>query len=431
MKHPTFRGLLRLAAFLLGLALIVAFANTFCIKTDIYAALTMAEVKTRSDIEVAFVGSSIVRDHFNAEMISKEIGKTCFALGIPCGMLQGNIASTRELYRKNSPEWTILVIEPFTVDSAREGIEGQYDLLPFLSSPFEQLRYYYSVAKEDGWYVDRAFMFRDYAVDSFGEFMETVGMHLRPFQTYEKIRPTLDPRMTYMGSGYSRCDTDERATEMVRQQIIREYTGYVYDLLPQTREMLLEYRDLVAQKGSKLLVFIYPNMTAHNLAIPGFLDYADALTRFCGENDMPCVNFSYAKPELYPRETDQYYFDLYHMVGEGADIFSASFCKFFKAYLAGEDTSDWFYADRWAYFSSVSFITNCWIQTYLPDGEWNGAWEQSRQAVAAASETYITHAKNADVALVTHYNTQKVPKQTCEPNQRDDDNDKGSDNKIN
>lgn len=386
MKHPTFRGLLRLAAFLLGLALIVAFANTFCIKTDIYAALTMAEVKARSDIEVAFVGSSIVRDHFNAEMISKEIGKTCFALGIPCGMLQGNIASTRELYRKNSPEWTILVIEPFTVDSAREGIEGQYDLLPFLSSPFEQLRYYYSVAKEDGWYVDRAFMFRDYAVDSFGEFMETVGMHLRPFRTYEKIRPTLDPRMTYMGSGYSRCDTDERATEMVRQQIIREYTGYVYDLLPQTREMLLEYRDLVAQKGSKLLVFIYPNMTAHNLAIPGFLDYADALTRFCGENDMPCVNFSYAKPELYPRETDQYYFDLYHMVGEGADIFSASFCKFFKAYLAGEDTSDWFYADRWAYFSSVSFITNCWIQTYFPEGEWNGAWEQSRQAVAAASE---------------------------------------------
>ena len=92
MKHPTFRGLLRLAAFLLGLALIVAFANTFCIKTDIYAALTMAEVKARSDIEVAFVGSSIVRDHFNAEMISKEIGKTCFALGIPCGMLQGNIA---------------------------------------------------------------------------------------------------------------------------------------------------------------------------------------------------------------------------------------------------------------------------------------------------------------------------------------------------
>ncbi|MFR5794933.1 MAG: hypothetical protein ACLUI3_04770 [Christensenellales bacterium] len=291
-------------------------------------------------------------------------------------MLQATSPSTRELYRKNSPEWTILVIEPFTVDSAREGIEGQYDLLPFLSSPFEQLRYYYSVAKEDGWYVDRAFMFRDYAVDSFGEFMETVGMHLRPFRTYEKIRPTLDPRMTYMGSGYSRCDTDERATEMVRQQIIREYTGYVYDLLPQTREMLLEYRDLVAQKGSKLLVFIYPNMTAHNLAIPGFLDYADALTRFCGENDMPCVNFSYAKPELYPRETDQYYFDLYHMVGEGADIFSASFCKFFKAYLAGRTRATGS-TPTGGLFQLRLVHHQLRIQTCFPEGEWNGAWEQA------------------------------------------------------
>lgn len=386
MKSQTLRGLLRLAAFLLALVLIVVFANTYCIKTDTYAALAIAEVKERSDIEVAFVGSSLVRAHFNAEMISEATGKTCFSLGIPCGMLQGNIASTRELYRTNNPEWTILVIEPFTVDSAKEGIEGQYDLLPFLSSPFEQLRYYYSVAREDGWYVDRAFMFRDYAVDSFSEFLETVGMHLDPWKTYERIRPTLDPRMTYMGSGFARCETDERATEMVRQQVIREYTGYYYDLLPQTREMLLEYRDLVERHGSKLLVFIYPNITAHNLAVPGFLDYGEALMRFCKENDMACVNFSYAKPELYSRETDQYYFDLYHMVGEGADIFSASFARFFNAYLAGEDTSGWFYADKWEYLASVSFITNCWIQTYFPEEEWNGAWEQDQQAVAAASE---------------------------------------------
>ena len=26
------------------------------------------------------------------------------------------------------------------------------------------------------------------------------------------------------------------------------------------------------------------------------------------------------------------------------------------------------------------------LQTYFPEGEWNGAWEQSRQTVAAASE---------------------------------------------
>ena len=89
MKHPTVRGLLRLAAFLLGLALIVAFANTFCIKTDIYAALTMAEVKARSDIEVAFVGSSIVRDHFNAALISEQTGRKAFSAAVPGLSRQG------------------------------------------------------------------------------------------------------------------------------------------------------------------------------------------------------------------------------------------------------------------------------------------------------------------------------------------------------
>ena len=126
MKHPTFRGLLRLAAFLLGLALIVAFTNTFCIKTDIYAALTMAEVKTRSDIEVAFVGSSIVRDHFNAEMISKEIGKTCFALNVtegltrevePCAMLEeigimrNALTHTNTLFSGVKPEISTAIAE--------------------------------------------------------------------------------------------------------------------------------------------------------------------------------------------------------------------------------------------------------------------------------------------------------------------------------
>ena len=82
------RPFLRFAAFFLVLALAVALANTCLIQTDTFVALMMDELKNSRDIELAVVGSSIVRDHFNAEMISKEIGKTCFALGIPCGMLQ-------------------------------------------------------------------------------------------------------------------------------------------------------------------------------------------------------------------------------------------------------------------------------------------------------------------------------------------------------
>lgn len=168
--------------------------------------------------------------------------------------------------------------------------------------------------------------------------------------------------------------------------------------------MLLEYRDLVEQNGSKLMVFIYPNMTAHNLAIPGFLDYNASLMEFCAENGIECVNFSLAKPELYPRKTDSYYFDLYHMVGSGADIFSTCFSKFFNAYLAGEDTSGWFYKDNAEYLASISYITNCWISTYVP-GEWNRAWEQDEAAVAAAAQGATSTSPTATTAHPSRRNT--------------------------
>ena len=56
MKNKTLRGLLRLAAFGLCFVPVLLFANTFLIKTDTYARLTLAEMKQRSDIDMVFVG---------------------------------------------------------------------------------------------------------------------------------------------------------------------------------------------------------------------------------------------------------------------------------------------------------------------------------------------------------------------------------------
>ena len=75
---------------------------------------------------------------------------------------------------------------------------------------------------------------------------------------------------------------------------------------------------------------------------------------------MPCFNLMFAREELLPCLDDLYY-DLYHMVGEGADTLSAAFARLFNAYLAGEDTSGWFYPDAQAYLASIDFITNCWL----------------------------------------------------------------------
>ena len=56
MKNKTLRGLLRLAAFGLCFVPVLLFANTFLIKTDTYARLTLAEMKQRLTVLLAMLG---------------------------------------------------------------------------------------------------------------------------------------------------------------------------------------------------------------------------------------------------------------------------------------------------------------------------------------------------------------------------------------
>ena len=276
------KKIIRLCVFLLGLIWLVAFANTFLIKTDPYARLTLAEMKQRDDIQLAFVGSSVVRDHFNAEMISEQTGLTSFSVGIPCAALQADLAVTKELYRTNSPEWTILVVEPFTFNTVREGIEAQYDLMPYLSSPPEQLKYYLRLCREDGWYFDRLFMFRDFGVTSFSDFLDTVGLHFFPWQAYESMKHTLDKRMTYAGSGFVRYNTKDRATKVVRQQIIREYTGYEETKLTGWQTEGLYICEPNAMQGKCLRVYARPQ-GSNEQGLDVFFDFHP------GKDDEPCL----------------------------------------------------------------------------------------------------------------------------------------------
>ena len=149
--------------------------------------------------------------------------------------------------------------------------------------------------------------------------------------------------------------------------------------------MLLEYRDLLAAHGTELIVLIYPNMNAHNLAEPAFLGYNRSLTFFCHNNGIECVNFALAKPELLPN-LDPYYFDIYHVVGEGADLFSSAVARYLNLRAAGADTSSLFYGSEEEYLRAFDTVTNTWIERYDPAAEWNPAREQDEAAVQALAD---------------------------------------------
>lgn len=355
------RPLLRLAGFGIVFLLVLCFVNTFCIKTDAVTAMTVYEMRARDDIELCAVGSSLSLFHFNSALIEQETGKRTFDASVQGANLQGNLAVTRELLRTNRPEWIALVLDTYNLNTAKEDIDAECRLMPHLTGLRERLDYYLRLCREDGLYLDRLLLFRNFGAESLKDVVKTFRVRFDPEAAFAQSMREMPEDVTYMGGGYLRHRTKADVDELVRQKLVRETDlGYTYTLLPSTREMLLDYAALCEQAGVKLMIVIFPALTAHALAEQDFLPYLDSLTAFCAEQGIPCMNFTYARTDFLPR-MDGYFYDLHHMNAEGADSFSLAFAELFNRYSAGEDVSGLFYPTREAYLDAIDFITNVWV----------------------------------------------------------------------
>ena len=370
-KHPNIRRFARLVLFFLGFALLLLFANTHLIQTDTIARLTVHEMQQRDDIELAFIGSSIVRDHFNADLITEKTGLNAFCASIPTASNPTSIALLKELLRTNSPEWVVLVTEPYNFQTVMESTEAFYKLAPFLSDPANVLDYFLRTAGEDGMYLERLVMPRSFGAQSIGDVLKTIALRYFPEAAYEHLKHSMDPTVSYQGSGFLRHETDERADEEFKT-VIREHSDFYYYIFDESKQQMLEFKRICEENGANFMIVVYPNHVAHALAEPNFAPYNDDLRRFCYENDITCYNFSFAKPELMP-DLREYFYDLYHMVGEGADILSSTFCDVFNAHRRGEDLSHLFYYNNWLLTEAIDFITNTWAIQFDPGREWDKA----------------------------------------------------------
>ena len=359
---------IRMAAFLLCLALLVLFANQFLLQTDTVAFLTMREMQESEDIELAIVGSSVVRDHFDPYLITERTGLKTFDVAMPTANFQAELAMTEELFKTNSPEWVVMVCEPYNLNSAKESLEAQYKLMPMLTGIETRLRYYLRLCKEDGMYLDRALLFRTQMASSLGEVAKTFGLWLKPEETFERVKGNMEEGAAYMGRGYLRYDVEPMTDEYMRRRIGRlEATRWEwkYPLYETTKQSLLEYKALCEENGAKLMVVIHPMHAGFMLYHPDYIPYNASLMEFCAENDIACYNFSYAKPEFIPN-LDSYFFDYDHMNAEGSAILSEAFAEFMNKVRAGEDVSGLFYANQYEYQDSIDYIPNCWV---LPTAE--------------------------------------------------------------
>ena len=345
---------IRLIAFGISFILLLVVTNTFLIQLDSVTAITMHEMKSRNDIELALVGSSIVQYHFNPAIIQENTGLETFNVTFNNIAMQGSIAVTKELLRTNSPQWVVLGLDHYTLRTTKEDTKAEYRIMPLLTDWRTKLDYYLSLCREDGAYVNRFFIFREFGVTSPGDILKNIALRLDPQKAFDWLKDSISPDFAYMGNGFLRSKTKTKDEVSIRTKAIPYETYDYYSLIPSTERMLLEYKALCEEHGARLMIIVPPLLTVNTLYEGEALPYLESLARFCAQNDIPFFNFTYAKPELLER-LDPYFFDLYHFVGEGADLLSEAFSRVFNMYVSGEDTSDLFYANAWQYMQSIDF----------------------------------------------------------------------------
>lgn len=354
---------IRIAGFFACLLLMIALANQFLLQTDTVAFLTIREMQQREDIDLAIVGSSVVRDHFDPHLITEKTGLTAYDVAVPTANFQAKLAMTEELFKTNSPEWVIMICEPYSLNSPKESIEAQYKLMPLLTGFGTRMRYLTRLCREDNQYLDRLLLFRTQMASSPSEVAKTIGLWLDPEKTFERVKGNMEKDTTYMGSGYLRYDTAPMTDEYKRLRIGRldpTRWEWNYPLLESTKRSLLEYKALCEEGGAKLMIVIHPMHAGFMLYHPDFIPYNASLMRFCEENGIACYNFSYAKPEFIPN-LDEYFFDYDHMNADGSRILSEAFADFMNMVRNGEDVSPLFYANQYEYMDSIDYIPNCWV----------------------------------------------------------------------
>lgn len=351
---------IRLVAFFLIPAALVAVFNQILIPPHEGVYYAFYELSQRDDVEIAIVGSSVVQTDFNPNLISDRLDMEVYSVAAGHMALQGATAATKVMYKTNRPRYICLVIEPDTFAEQGENRQTQQMLLPHTMDPVIGIPYYLDLCSQDGKYFERLFVFRSFMAKSLEDVGRAIKMRMNPEKYYAESE--FGRSGYYKGRGYGTKGTEGNGDAMLRFMSLRPVGDYAISdkISTYAKKKLLEYKALCERHGSQMIVVMPPNMIAHALAKDGFAQKHVELANFCKAQDIPYFNFYFAKESFLPR-LDQYYADVLHMDYRAADIFSEKFADVMRRYMEGEETEQLFYHTTEEFINSIHCITNVWM----------------------------------------------------------------------
>lgn len=358
----------QLILFLMGfLVLNGAFEFAF-LKLDREPAVVMTDLRRAKDIQIAFVGNSISRTHIDNAIIEEETGKISFNLSRSALRAPGTYAAASELFRHQQPEVLVWVYDPIPWD---ESLVVEATMWPFLEDQRNKLVYAWRESQRDGAYLDRFFPWRAYHPDDLKGALENVAWKLDMDGYYDAMVETFrNPVGTavqcYDGKGYRGIQRDKNETAL------RTATNYKADRSMDMNLSLenVSFDDMVRlceEKQCRLIVATAPNLSQQLLGDKRISYMISNMKKRCQENNIPFLNFSYAKPETLA-DMSGYFFEEGHMVQDGANIYSHALGRTLKKLLDGQDVSHYFYTEE-EYAQSKNYILNGWYTESKTDGK--------------------------------------------------------------
>ena len=355
------RGCLRLIAFFLLPAAFIFCANRLLMKNDTTYYYTLLEMTHRDDIDVAFVGSSVVTYNIDPQVVTGETGLVAYDAGIGAAGLPTSVEIARQLFATNSPELVVLVIDAMTLLHEEEDIQAQIRMMSFIPGPIERMAYTLELAAQDGKYLDRLLPFKLQPVASADDVADNLELYLDPAGYAYRHDLLAYSEHSYRGQGHVCVNRTPRKGELLQRLSVRSYDAEAdSSLFPFTQRKLLEFKALCEENGARLLVMFGPDMTVYRLSMVDYLAKYEGVADFCASHDMDFCDFTLARPEFLPC-LDDYYYDSYHMNGEGARLFSEKLSEFLMLYLTGQPVGHLFYASQQEALDQVDFVTNVWL----------------------------------------------------------------------
>lgn len=359
-----------LALFVAGFLLLNGLVEFAGLKLRADTTVDMHDMKQAENIDIVFLGNSLVYSHVDTTIMESAFGEDCFGLGASNARSLTVYAIAEEIYQHHSPKTVVWVHDPSPVEFEPLVVETR--IWPHLTSCWRKLSYALHSAAVDGAYLDRFFPWRQDIPASVKEIQANIKNKVNPEPYYEKcaaLFQSTEGTITryYNGKGYRPLDRGldnpyfhNTLTQKVKMSKNMDLSA--------DKDVLLALRDLCARNGSRLIVISSPTIPQVLLGDEKTVYVMDSMKQMCRENGVPYLDMARARPELLSTDLMPYFYNAWHMTKDGAEIYSRALAKALKDYMNGKDIYSYFYTPE-EYANAHNYILNGWYTEKVKDGQ--------------------------------------------------------------